>query len=380
MKQPISTGSTIGILGSGQLGRMLAQAAKNMGYRVHIFSPELASPAGQVADLETVADYTDLEAVRRFARQVDVVTYEFENVPAATAETAAQHTPLHPGGWVLHTTQNRLREKRFIEQNDLPVTPFVAINSLPDLKAAIDWLGCPTLLKSAESGYDGKGQYLLTRPDEVETAWQAVGGKSAVLELFLELDKELSVVGVRDTNGRFEDFGVMQNKHRHHILDISSAPAHVPPEIAAEAISFARRVLEALDVVGVMCVEMFLTKDGRLLINELAPRVHNSGHLTIEACTTSQFEQHIRAICGLPLEQPTYHSPAAMANLLGDLWQTGEPNWSQLQAIPGVHLHLYGKQQPRPGRKMGHLTALAHTPEAAIGKVELARQKLKENV
>ncbi len=374
---PLPPNSTIGILGSGQLGRLLTLAAHQLGYRVYIFSPERGSPAGQVADLEIVAAYHNLEAVRQFASRVDVVTYEFENVPAKTAEVAAQQTPLFPGGWVLHTTQNRLREKWFLEQHNLPTVPFVAIHSLADLQAAVSWLGFPVVLKTAESGYDGKGQYFIRQADEVEPAYAAIGQQDAVLELFLDFDRELSVVAVRGQDGRIEHFGVIQNSHHQHILDISLAPAPILDEVRGEAVALARRTLTALDVVGVCCVEMFLSKEGQLFINEVAPRVHNSGHLTLEACAVSQFEQHIRAICGLPLSEAVYRSPAAMANLLGDLWQAGEPNWSVLHHIPGLTVHRYGKREARPGRKMGHITALAETAELAAKQVKQARDLLQ---
>lgn len=377
MKPPLPPNSTIGILGSGQLGRLLTLAAHRLGYRVFIFSPERGSPAGQVADLEIVAAYDNLEAVRQFASRVDVVTYEFENVPTKTAEVAAQQTPLFPGGWVLHATQNRLREKRFLEQNDLPTVPFVAIRSLTDLQAAVSWLGFPVVLKTAESGYDGKGQILIRQADEIIPAYEAIGQQEGILELFLDFDRELSLVAARGQDGRIEHFGVIQNSHHQHILDISLAPAPISNEIYGQAVSLARRTLITLDVVGVCCVELFLSRDGQLFINEVAPRVHNSGHLTLEACSVSQFEQHIRAICGLPLGETVYHSPAAMANLLGDLWQAGEPNWSVLQGIPGLTVHRYGKREARPGRKMGHITALAETAELAAKQVKRARELLR---
>jgi 5-(carboxyamino)imidazole ribonucleotide synthase len=369
-------GSTIGILGSGQLGRMLAHAARRMDYRTHVFSTQRNSPTGQVADLEIAASYDDLDAVRRFAEGVDVVTYEFENVPAQTAETCAQVVAVHPNVQALHVAQNRLREKEFFVQNDLPVTPFAAVDSLESLVAGLEHTGFPAVIKTAESRYDGKGQFKITLEEEIETAWEAAGHRSAILEGFVPYDRELSVVAARSVHGQFAHFGVIENHHRRHILDVSIAPAPVKAEIAEQAVGMARRILEALDVAGVLCVEFFLTGDSRLLVNEIAPRPHNSGHLTIEASVTSQFEQQLRAVCGLPLGDTAYLCPAAMVNLLGDLWRTGEPDWEALAHFPAVKLHLYGKREPRPGRKMGHLTALASTASEAVNRVISARRTL----
>jgi 5-(carboxyamino)imidazole ribonucleotide synthase len=355
----ISPGGTIGILGSGQLGRMLALAARQMGYGVRVFSPERRSPAGQVADLEVSAAYDDLDAVRTFARQVDVITFEFENVPAATAAAAAECAPVRPDGRVLHTTQNRRREKSFLAQAGLPVTPFVPVDNLSELEAGLARLGCPAILKTAAFGYDGKGQVRIDSPGAAPRAWQAIGGRKAVLEAFVPFEQELSVVAARGQDGSQAHYGLIKNSHHNHILDVSLMPAALSPAVAASAVDLAQAVLETLDVVGVLCVEFFLASDGRLLINELAPRPHNSGHLTIDACPTSQFEQQLRAVCGLPLGSTRQVQPAAMANLLGDLWQSGPPNWAAACAFPGVNLHLYGKLEARPGRKMGHLTAVA---------------------
>jgi 5-(carboxyamino)imidazole ribonucleotide synthase len=368
--------STIGILGSGQLGRMLALAARQMGYRVHVFSPGHDTPTGQVADREITADYLDLEAIAQFAQQVDVVTYEFENVPAETAVTAARYAPLHPGPQALHVAQNRLREKQFFVANGLPVAPFAAVYSLTDLQEGLKTLGTPAVLKTATSGYDGKGQEIIRHPAAAEAAFAALNGNPAILEQFVTFEREVSMVGARGQDGRFAHYGLIANDHTNHILDISAAPAPVSAALTRQAEEMVRTVLEALAVIGVLCVEFFLTADGRLLLNEIAPRPHNSGHLTIEACETSQFEQQLRAICGLPLGETSYHQPAAMANLLGDLWQTGTPDWTAVLQS-GVHLHLYGKEEARPGRKMGHITTLAGTAELARQKVSHARDQLK---
>ncbi|MCL4863214.1 MAG: 5-(carboxyamino)imidazole ribonucleotide synthase [Caldilineaceae bacterium] len=382
MTNVILPGSTIGVFGSGQLGRMLALAARAMGYRIHTFSPDRDSPTGQVADREISAPYADLDAVRAFVRTVDVVTFEFENVAANVAEIAqASGVPVRPGGWVLHTAQNRRREKEFLAQAGLPVTPFAAVDSLEALRSAVARLGCPAVLKTAAFGYDGKGQVRLHGPDDAPEAWAALGGQPAILETFVPFVCEISVVAARGVDGAFAHFGAIENIHRHHILDLSIAPARVSPAVAARAVELARAVMEKLDVIGVLCVEFFVTKDEvtgdeRLLINELAPRPHNSGHLTIDAMMTSQFEQQLRAVCGLPLGDTTQLRPAVMANLLGDLWADGEPNWPAALACGAVKLHLYGKAEARPGRKMGHLTALGETVEEARRTAEAARRAL----
>jgi 5-(carboxyamino)imidazole ribonucleotide synthase len=373
----ILPGSTIGVLGSGQLGRMFAIAARRMGYRVHAFSPDSDTPTGQVADLEITAPYEDLDAIRDFARQVDVITFEFENIPAASVDEAAAHVLVRPSGEVLHITQQRLREKLFLTRANLPVTPFAAIRSFEDLQSALSRLGTPAILKTAAFGYDGKGQVRIDHPDQGTAAWERLGGQESILESLVDFEREVSVIGARDPEGNFAHFGVIENRHRHHILDVSLAPAVIPQRLALEAVELTRAILEAMDVVGVLCVELFLTRDQKLLINELAPRPHNSGHLTIDACMSSQFEQQLRAVCGLPLGSTEMLRPAAMANLLGDLWAGGEPDWPAACAIPNVKLHLYGKLEPRPGRKMGHLTALAATPEAAEELVIRARDALR---
>ena len=372
---PILPGSTIGVLGSGQLGRMLAIAARQMGYRVHTLSPERDTPTGQIADVEVVAAYDDLDAVQDFARNVDVVTFEFENVSAEATMAAARFAPVRPDGSVLHTTQNRLREKTFLRGAGFPVTPFAHVRSPEDLRAALPQIGLPAVLKTAGFGYDGKGQVKITRADDADGALANAGGNEWVLEAWVPFERELSVVAARGADGAFAHFGVVENAHANHILDVTVAPADVPPNIRAEAVGIARGVLEALDVVGVLCVEFFLTERGALLINELAPRPHNSGHFSIDACPASQFEQQLRAVCGLPLGETEQHLPAAMANLLGDLWAGGEPDWAAALAFP-VHLHLYGKSEARPGRKMGHLTALAETGAEAARIVRLARAAL----
>jgi 5-(carboxyamino)imidazole ribonucleotide synthase len=380
LKKPVLPGSTIGVLGSGQLGRMFAIAARRMGYRVHTLSPDEDTPTGQVADVEINAPYEDLDAVRRFANGVDVVTFEFENVPAAAAAAAAEFAPVRPGGHVLHIAQHRLREKTFLSEAGLPVTPFRRVRSMEELQQAARDLGLPAVLKTAGFGYDGKGQYRIKTPQDFPAAWEAVGEQEAVLEAFIDFQCEISVVAARGGDGAFVHYGAVENQHRNHILDVSIAPARIRPEIAREAIELARAVLEKLEVVGVLCVEFFVQENGRLLINELAPRPHNSGHFSFDANLTSQFEQQLRAVCGLPLGDTRQFGPAAMANLLGDIWDRGEPDWAAAVGVPTVKLHLYGKAEPRPGRKMGHLTAVAPTLEQALADVERARRSLEEPV
>jgi 5-(carboxyamino)imidazole ribonucleotide synthase len=363
--KPILPGAAIGVLGSGQLGRMFAMAARRIGYRVHTYSPEFDTPTGQVADLEINAAYDDLDRVREFARGVSVVTFEFENVPAVTAAAAAEIVPVRPAGTVLHTTQHRLREKTFLRNAGLPVTEFWEIRSLEDLQKS---LRGPSILKSADFGYDGKGQHRIQGPEDAVEAWAKVGPSPAVLEAFVDFACEVSVVAARSAEGDFVHWGAIENSHRNGILDISVAPARVSKKVAQRAVEIARVVLEKLDVVGVLCVEFFVTRSDDLLINELAPRPHNSGHVTFDACVTSQFEQQLRAVCGLPLGSTRFMQPAAMANLLGDVWNGGEPDWAAACAFPDVKVHLYGKLEPRPGRKMGHLTALGDDAENVVTK------------
>ena len=379
LSKPILPGATVGVLGSGQLGRMFAIAARRMGYRVHTFSPDNDTPTGQVADLEVVGAYDDLDAVRSFAKKVSVVTFEFENVPAATAAAAEQFAPVRPDGNVLHITQHRLREKTFLSQNGFPVTPFRTVKTVEDLREAVSLLGLPSILKTAGFGYDGKGQTKLGTLAEGEKVIAAAKGQEMILEAFVDFEREVSVVAARGEDGSFAHWGVIENSHRHHILDVSVSPANVPLALSQKAIEVARAILEKLKVVGVLCVEFFVTRSGELLVNELAPRPHNSGHLTFDANVTSQFEQQLRAVCGLPLGSTQLLRPAAMVNLLGNLWEKGEPNWAAALAHPDVKLHLYGKMEARAGRKMGHLTALAETSQIAAQLARDARESLDLN-
>ena len=376
MNRIIQPGATLGVLGSGQLGRMFAIAARRMGYRVHTLSPGVDTPTGQVADAEIEADYDDLDAIRAFARGVDVITFEFENVSTAAADAAAEVVPVRPSGHALHVTQQRAREKAFLALKGFPVTPHAAVASLDELTAAVERIGLPAILKTASFGYDGKGQHRLTSPLDIEPVWALVGHQPAILEKVVDFSLEFSVVAARGLDGGFAHYGAIENAHRHHILDVSVAPARMPEAAVTEAVAVTRAIMDELAYVGVLCVEFFLTADGRILVNEIAPRPHNSGHLTVDASITSQFEQQVRAICGLPLGATTLLRPAAMANLLGDVWAKGEPKWDAALAVPDVKLHLYGKSDPRPGRKMGHLTAMADTTAQAIQHVLAARDVL----
>ena len=373
----IPPGSTVGVLGGGQLGRMFAMAARRLGYRVHTLAPEDDTPTGQIADVEIQAPYDDLDKVRAFARGVDVVTFEFENVPAAAAAAAAEHAVVRPTGRALEIAQHRVREKRFLASQGLPVTPFAPVGNLAELAEALTNIGRPAVLKTAALGYDGKGQAPIGPGVDPIEAWNALGRREAILERFVEFEREVSVIGARAVDGSWSHFGPIENTHRDHILDVSLAPARLPSRTAQEAVNATRAVMEALEYVGILCLEFFVTADGAILINELAPRPHNSGHLTFDACRTSQFEQQLRAICGLPLGSPELLRPAAMANLLGDLWAQGEPDWAAALALPDIKLHVYGKTSARPGRKMGHLTALAATADEAKGRVLKAREALR---
>jgi 5-(carboxyamino)imidazole ribonucleotide synthase len=377
MSRVIYPGSTIGVLGGGQLGRMFAMAARRLGYRVHTLAPEHDTPTGQIADVEVNAPYEDLDAVRAFSRAVDLVTFEFENVTAEATAVAEEHALVRPNGRSLHIAQHRIREKTFLADRGFAVTPFSPVRDHTELATALARITRPAVLKTATFGYDGKGQVTIDRTTDALAAWEALGRRESILEAFLDLDREISVIGARAVDGTRSHFGPIDNVHRRHILDVSTAPSEVSPAVAARAIEVTDGVLDALDFVGILCIEFFLTRDGRLLINELAPRPHNSGHLTFDACRTSQFEQQLRAICGLPLGSAELIQPAAMANLLGDIWQDGEPRWEAALSFPAVKLHLYGKSVPRPDRKMGHLTALAAASDEARRLVIEARHALK---
>ena len=372
----ILPGATLGVMGSGQLGRMFAIAARRMGYRVHAFSPDSDTPTGQVADLETTAAYDDEAAVREFAKSVAVLTFEFENVPSQTIKWASAHCPVRPSGNVLHVCQHRLREKEFLAGAGIPVAPFRKIESAAQLVAAAAEIGLPGVLKTAAFGYDGKGQRKLRPGDDLAEAWRPFAGQPAVVEKFITFDREISVIVARGLDGSMTTWPVCENEHANHILDVTLCPARLAAPVAERAAELARSIALALDLTGILAVEMFLMHDGGIVVNELAPRPHNSGHFSFDASVTSQFEQQVRAVCGLPLGSTESLRPSAMANLLGDEWSAGEPDWAAAAAFPDVKIHLYGKAAAKPGRKMGHLTAFGATVEQAAATVRAARAAL----
>ena len=372
----IRPGSVLGVLGSGQLGRMFTIAARRMGYRVHTFSPDQDTPTGQVADVEVTASYEDHDALRAFASKVSVVTFEFENVPIAAVNAIEGLAPIRPAGRALYTAQQRAREKSFLVDHGLPVVPFGRAATFDELTTALARVGAPAVVKTTGFGYDGKGQHKVGRESDLARIWGAVAEQEVVVERLVSLQAELSVIAARGLDGTIVEYEPFENRHHNHILDVTTTPAAVPAALAARARTITRTILEALDYVGLLCVEFFVSTDGDLFVNELAPRPHNSGHLTIDAAVTCQFEQQVRAVCGLPLGSTELLRPAAMANILGDLWAEGEPNWTAACAVAGVRLHLYGKTEPRRGRKMGHLTATGRTVEEAQDRVIAARDAL----
>jgi len=369
----ILPGAVLGVMGGGQLGAMFAMAAKRMGYRVEAISDTEDCPAAHHADRVHVGGFDDAQTLEQIARSLDALTFEFENVPVEATRAMQHAVPVRPAPEVLWTTQDRAREKAFLADHGFACAPHRVVRSREEMHAAVVALGLPAVLKTAAFGYDGKGQRKIERADGIDAAWDALGPEVCVLEGWIDFDCEISVVAARGLDGATAVYEPSRNAHANHILDVSSAPSGLPATVIASARDIAARILEQLGVVGVACVEFFVTRDGRVLVNEIAPRPHNSGHLTIEACETSQFEQQVRALCGLPLGSTRQHAPAAMANLLGDCWANGEPDWPAALAVPGVSLLLYGKSDPRPGRKMGHLTALAPTVEQAIANVTRAR-------
>ena len=355
----LSPGATIGILGNGQLGRMLCLAAARLGYRTHVFGPEADSPAEQVAGASTVAAYTDETALAAFSAAVDVVTFEFENVPAAAAAFLAAHTKVRPSWRALEVCQDRIKEKQFFASINAATPPWQPVDSLPDLKAALAKVKAPAVLKTARLGYDGKGQAKILANSEADAAWNAItGGKThapngtfAVLEGFVDFRCEISVIAARGQDGKVVCFEPSENVHANHMLDTSTVPARIDAATLAAATDIATRAVKALDLVGLLAVEMFVTADGTLLCNEMAPRPHNSGHWTQDACGTDQFEQLIRAVAGLPLVDPARHADVVMKNLIG----ADVNNLDGYLADPSAHIHLYGKTEARSGRKMGHV-------------------------
>ena len=352
--ESIAPGAVIGILGGGQLGRMLALAAAPLGFRCHVFCPEPKAPAAQVAAAVTVAEYDDSEALRAFANAVDIATFEFENIPLEAIDAVGEYCPVRPGRTALKTAQDRFEEKSFLDARDIATARFAAVDSRDDLIDALHEIGCPAVLKTRRFGYDGKGQWRIRTKSDADAALAELEDRPAILEAFVDFQTEVSVVAARGADGVVACFDLVENRHVNHILDTTVAPAQVGDASAAQAREIARQLLQGLDYVGVIGVEMFLMNDGALLVNEIAPRVHNSGHWTIEGAATSQFEQHIRAIAGLPLGSSERLFDAEMKNLIGDEFET----WPEILNEPGAHLHLYGKAECRPGRKMGHVTRI----------------------
>lgn len=355
MMAPLAPNATIGLVGGGQLGRMSAMAAARLGYRCHILTRERGSPAGQVSAAETVSDYQDPVALRAFAAAVDLISFEFENISAEGLDLLASLRPVRPAPAILRISQDRVAEKSFINGVGVATAPWRAVSSPQDLQAAAAELGLPAVLKTTRLGYDGKGQRMLRSPDDLAPAFAALAPKPLILEGYIDFAQEISVIIARGMDGGVSVFDTVENRHRDHILDLTLAPARIAPSIAARSQAIARKIADAMDLVGLLAVEMFVDAQGNVLVNEIAPRPHNSGHWTIDACPASQFELHIRAIAGLPLPEAARHSDAVMKNLVGpqdmQLWPT-------ILATPGLIPHHYGKTEARPGRKMGHVTRL----------------------
>jgi 5-(carboxyamino)imidazole ribonucleotide synthase len=362
----ILPGATVGVLGGGQLGRMFVFQARRMGYRVVVLDPDPASPAGQVADRQIRADYTDQRALAELAASCTAVTTEFENVPAETLRMLGRNCVVRPSERTVAIAQDRIEEKSFLEREGFATARYHPVRNVAELATALEVVGTPALLKASRLGYDGKGQAPVEKPEDAQRAFTQLGGVACVLEERVSLECELSVVLARGVDGSTASFPVGENRHRDGILETTVVPARVPERLAREAQQLAGAVAERMDYSGVLGVEMFVANGGRVLVNEMAPRPHNSGHYTIDACSVDQFELQLRALCGLPLEQPRLLSPVAMINLLGDLWSRGTPRWEEAFRRPGVRLHLYGKAEPRPGRKMGHLNCLAADSDRAL--------------
>jgi 5-(carboxyamino)imidazole ribonucleotide synthase len=378
METIIPPGSTVGLLGGGQLGRMFAIAARRLGYRVHTFEPSPDSPAGQISDQEFTGAYTDERLIDAFVASVDVVTFEFENIPAEVVNRISRLKPVHPRSEVLHICQNREREKQFLKRHGYPHAPFEIVTSQTELESALNKIGAPGVLKTADFGYDGKGQLKISKNDHPR--FSQFGSYRAVLEKWIEFDRELSVVCARNEAGQTVPFPVSENVHTNHILDYTIVPARLDSAIQEQAQTIAENIADDLKVVGLIAVELFLKPDNTLMVNELAPRPHNSGHYTFDACVTSQFEQQLRAVCALPFGAPDLLSPVVMVNLLGDLWREGRPpDWNPVLANPFVKLHLYGKTEGRPGRKMGHYCVMRPDLNRALSEaMEIKTTLLKQ--
>lgn len=372
----ILPGATIGVLGGGQLGRMFAQAAARMGFRVHVFDPSPGCPAGEVAAKEVNAEFTDERALAAFAAECAVVTYEFENIPVGPLRKLQPAVLFRPDPSVLWIAQNRLREKTWLKEQGIPHARFAESGQGLGIQEAAKEIGMPCVVKTADFGYDGKGQRKIQTAEQLAAVAAEFEGRAWVMEAWVDFACEVSVVVARGSDGDVRTFPLAENIHENHILSQSIVPARVDEAVARMAREIAIRVAEGLELVGLIGVEMFVTPDGSVLVNEIAPRTHNSGHYTMEACTVSQFEQQVRAVCGLPLGLPELKSPAVMVNLLGDLWVEGSPRWAELLQTKGVALHLYGKGEARPGRKMGHFTVTRASIDQARSVVTDLRKRL----
>ncbi len=366
---PILPGAMVGMLGGGQLGRMFTVAARTLGYRVMVLDPDPHSPAGRMADVHVQAGYDDGEALDDMARQCAVITTEFENIPVASLQRLAAHVPVRPSAAALAKTQDRIEEKAFISASGLQTAPYQAVNSAAELQSAWEFVGAPAILKRASFGYDGKGQVRISGYDALREAFASLGSAPCVLEKQVELEREISVVVARNERGECRCYPVAENRHQGGILHTSIVPARVPLTLSQQAQSQAQRLAEALAYCGVLAVEFFVVND-QLLVNEIAPRPHNSGHYTLDACITSQFEQQVRMVCNLPFGDTHLLSPIVMVNLLGDLWGETPPDWLALFSDPAAKLHLYGKREARPGRKMGHFCVLAKDVDDALRRAD----------
>ena len=365
-KRVVGPGGTLGIIGGGQLGLMTSLAAARLGIKCHIYCPDTDSPAFSVSDAHTCAPYEDLDALARFADSVDVVTFEFENIPADSVRVLAEHVPVRPGWKVLATSQERVTEKSFFNGLGVETAPWRAVANRGELDKAVAEIGLPAVLKTCRFGYDGKGQAKIRTEAELDAAWAAMAGGPAILEGFVDFTMEASVLVARGLDGKASCFDVVENRHKNHILDLTIAPAPLPADMMERARDIALRAAEALDLVGLLAVELFVTADGHLLVNEMAPRPHNSGHWTMDACYTDQFEQFVRAVCGLPLGAPDRFADAVMTNLIG----SDVDRWRDLMAESGAMLHLYGKSEARLGRKMGHVTRISLRTDLPGGTVD----------
>jgi 5-(carboxyamino)imidazole ribonucleotide synthase len=376
----ILPGATVGVLGGGQLGRMFTLRARTMGYRVVVLDPDPQSPAGAVADRHIRAPYDDERALAELSASCAAITTEFENVPAAVLDRLSRNSLVRPPVQAVATAQDRIVEKTFFQSHGFATAAFRPVQNRSELVEALAQIPPPAVLKTSRLGYDGKGQATVKNQDDAVRAFERFGGVPCVLEELVNLERELSVILARGTQGDIATFPVAENRHRDGILETSVAPARISEKLAAQAGELATAVAEAMGYTGVLGIELFVAEGERLLVNEMAPRPHNSGHYTIDACSADQFEQQLRTLCGLPLARPWLLSPVAMINLLGDLWSCGEPRWEEALKRPGVRLHLYGKAEPRPGRKMGHLNCLAADPDRALATALETREALRRQI